>query len=81
MNTSIYLKHEGGRPFEFHSQRTFEVLPRADEFISVGEEASRSFFQVVALHYPEQGNIEIYAIHAEPSWEYKRPGNIGFSFK
>jgi hypothetical protein len=81
MKTSIYLKEHNAENYEPNGSREYAALPRTEEFISVGNGNDKKYFQVTAVHYPENGEIEIYAIQAEPAWHYKKSKNIGFSFK
>jgi hypothetical protein len=81
MKISVFTREQHAETYESNDLRDFESVPRTDEFISIGEGALKRYFQVVAVHYPENANIEVYAIHTEPSWLYKKSGNIGFSFK
>jgi hypothetical protein len=81
MKISVYIREQHGETYESTGVREFGFLPRVDEFISIGEGALRKYFQVVAVHYPDNSDIEVYAAQAEPTWLYKKSGNIGFSFK
>lgn len=81
MKALLYLKKQRAADYEQTDVRDFEVLPRQDEFISTDNSGSKEYFQITAVHHPVNSHVELYAIHAEAPWEYKKSGSIGFSFK
>ncbi len=79
MKVSIHIKKQNTTSYEQTGVREFTVLPRQDEFISLKDHPN-IHFQIIAIHHREDGEIELYALQAEAPWEYRKSGNIGFSF-
>ena len=81
MKAKVFVRELNSNQYDEHTA-DFDLLPRIDETISLPDGKKRRYFQVIAVHHlPDASEVEIYAVHTEPSWDTKKPGSIGFSFK
>jgi hypothetical protein len=80
MEAVVFVKQHNSTTYDNLGAKKFSFLPRVDEFISVGSEDSKIFYQVIAVHHAMDPKltIEVYAIHTEPTWEWKKKRAIGF---
>lgn len=79
MDATVFVRQPNAREYTDLGSKNFSVLPRVDEYLSVTEEGSLKYYQVIGVHHSlKEGAIEIYCVQTEPSWEVKEPRAIGF---
>jgi hypothetical protein len=83
MEAQLFVKQLNATSFDEAGVKKFSLLPRLEEFISLSAGKKKEYFQVIAVHHSTEPDamIEIYAVQTEPTWEFKKPGSIGFSFR
>ena len=79
MDVSVFVREPNSGEYAKAGTRTFSVLPRVDEYISIDWEGEKKYFQVIAIHHAsEDESIELYTVRSEPAWEIKKGRAIGF---
>jgi hypothetical protein len=81
MNVTLFLRELNASKYEqLPSEMSF--LPRIGETLNVARGSDKKYYQVIGVnHVIETGVVEIYCVQSEPSWDVKKGGSIGFSFK
>jgi hypothetical protein len=81
MNVTFFLRELNATQYEKLASEV-DVLPRLGETLTVTTGKQKKYYQVIGVnHIIESGAIEIYGVQTEPSWDVKKSGSIGFSFK
>jgi hypothetical protein len=81
MNVTFFLRELNSTQYE-QVPSEVNVVPRIGETLNVTGNKDKKYYQVIGVnHGIGSGAVEIYCVQTEPSWDVKKTGSIGFSFR